>query len=521
MSTQIALRLSLPETAQALFMRHPLLRRAVGRHGEALVGIYYDTRRLALHKRGISLRLRKDGAGWLQTVKCDSESQGGLTARREWETPYLNRFDFSAIDDEAVRRFLEKPKVARGLTALFETSFRRIAWQLQPAHNVSLLVMLDRGWIASNGRRAPISEVEIELLKGSPARLYDIAFDLAARVPLTPELVSKAERGYRLAHDVRAAPTRATPVAIAAADRPLAAFRAIALNCLAQLHCNHGGALLGADAEYVHQMRVATRRLRAAMRMFEPVLPEDFVEALVPPLRELMSVLGRTRDLDVLLTEIIGPVSAALGDDPRISTLAGILTDKRFASHGDTGRFLARPDYGRLILLAASLLNGKALAEPAPPVVEQPATEPVAAETLIEFAQRRLRKLQRRTHHLAALARIDDPTSLHALRIAIKRLRYAIEFFGPLMPKRSFGAAARRLAALQDKLGQLNDLANAGTVLMACAGNDPNLREAVALIGGWYGPRHAELLAAVPAQLEVVRELRLPRIHQTRPPSSD
>jgi inorganic triphosphatase YgiF len=516
MPIQIALKLGLPEAAQALFMRHPLLRRAVGRHGESLVGIYYDTRRLALHKRGISLRLRKHGAGWLQTVKCDNESQGGQTERREWEAPYLNRFDFSVVDDEAVRRFLEKPKVARGLTAVFETSFRRIVWQLEPAHNVSLLVMLDRGWIASNGRRAPISEVEIELLKGSPVRLYEVAFDLAARVPLTPELVSKADRGYRLAHDDRATPTRATPVTIAGTDRPLAAFRAIALNCLAHLHRNHGGALLGTDAEYVHQMRVATRRLRAAMRMFAPVLPEDFVESLVPPLRELMSVLGRTRDLDVLLTEIIGPVSAALGDDPRISALAGILTDKRFASHGDTGRFLARPDYGKLILLAASLLNGKLLAEPAPP-----STEPEAAETLIEFAERRLRKLQRRTHHLAALARIDDPTSLHALRIAIKRLRYAIEFFGPLMPKRSFGAAARRLAALQDKLGQLNDLANAGTVLMACAGNDPNLREAVALIGGWYGPRHAELLAAVPAQLEVVRELRLPRIHRPEGRPSD
>lgn len=505
MATQIALKLGLPEAAQALFMRHPLLRRAASRHSEALVSIYYDTRRLSLHKAGITLRLRKHGGGWLQTVKHNVESQGGLTTRPEWEAPYLNHFDFSEIDDEAVRRVLEKPRVAQGLTALFETSFRRITWQLRPAPGTTVLVMLDRGWIASNGRRAPISEVEIELVSGSPEQLYAVAFDLAARIPLTPDLVSKAERGYRLAQGTRPAPVRASAAPIAADAHPLIAFRAIALNCLAHLHHNHVGALLGDDPEYVHQMRVATRRLRAAMRMFAPVLPADFAEHLVPSLRELMTSLGRTRDLDVLLSEIVGPVSAALADDPRISALAGILTDRLYATRDETKAFLARPGYGKLMLLAASLLHGKDLAEPAP------LTDPRCA-TLLDFAQRRLRKLQWRTHHLAGLARIDDPPSLHALRIAIKRLRYALEFFGPLLPKRSFATAAKQLATLQDKLGQLNDLANAGAVLMACAGADPNLREAVALIGGWHGPRHAALLGAVPAQLDTVRKLRLPKL---------
>ncbi|MDP2795309.1 MAG: CYTH and CHAD domain-containing protein [Sulfurisoma sp.] len=505
MSTQIALKLGLPESAQALFLRHPLLRRAASRHVESLVSIYYDTRRLDLHRQAITLRLRKHGGGWLQTVKHNVDSEAGLTTRPEWDAPYLNHFDFSAIDAEAVRRLLEKPKVTQGLTALFETSFRRITWRLQPAPGTTVLVMLDRGWIASNGRRAPISEVELELVSGSKAQLYEVASDLAARVPLTPELVSKAERGYRLAAGTRPLPVRATAAPIAADAHPLIAFRAIALNCLAHLHHNHAGALLGDDPEYVHQMRVATRRLRAAMRMFAPVLPADFAEQLVPPLRDLMAALGRTRDLDVLLSEIVGPVSAALADDPRISALAGILTDRLYATRGETEAFLARPGYGKLMLLAASLLHGEELAEPAPLADERCAT-------LHEFAQRRLRKLQERTHHLAELARTDDPPSLHALRIAIKRLRYALEFFGPLLPKRSFAAAAKRLATLQDKLGQLNDLANAGAVLMVCAGTDPNLREAVALIGGWHGPRHAALLGAVPEQLDIVRKLRLPKL---------
>jgi adenylate cyclase len=511
MATPIALKLGLPEAAQALLMRHPLLRRAASRRGETLVSIFYDTRRLDLHRHGLTLRLRKHGSGWVQTIKRSGPVPDGREIQPEWESSYASGFDFTVVDDPAVRRLFEKPRVARGLTSLFETSVRRVVWELHPTPASTVRVTLDRGWIAANGRRAPISEIDITLVKGTPGQLYQVAFELAARVPLTPEPVSKPERGYRLAGDVRPAPARATDVAIADDDHPLSAFRAIALNCLAHLQQNHAGALLGADPEYIHQMRVATRRLRAAMRMFGPVLPADFAGQLVPPLRELMATLGRTRDLDVLLAEIVGPVNAALADDPRISSLAGILTDKLYATRAETIAFLARPDYGRLLLLASSLLNGRALTVLPVAAATDDGAAP-AIPTLLDFARRRLRKLQRRTHHLAELARTDDPHSLHALRIAIKRLRYALEFFGPLMPRRSFGAAAKQLAALQDKLGQLNDLANAGAVLMASAGADPNLREAVALIGGWHGPRHAALLGAVPEQLDIVRRLRLPKI---------
>lgn len=511
MAIQTALTLDLPESAQALFMRHPLLRRATSRHSESLLSIYYDTRRFTLRQQGIILRIRKDGNDWLQTVKHISAAAATPITRYEWEVPYPNRFDFSAVDDEAVRRVLEKPKVARGLTARFETSFRRTTWQLEPEHGTILMVILDRGWIAANGRRGAISDVEIKLVSGSKAQLYAVAFALAARIPLTPEFASKAARGYRLASNTRTAPLRASAVSLTATDHPLAAFRTIALNCLVHLQQNHSGAMLGADPEYVHQMRVATRRLFAAMRMFAPVLPTEFAAQLAPPLRALMATLGRARDLDVLLTEIVAPVQAALADDPRILALAGILADRLHATRHETSGFLARPDYGHLLLLAASLLHGKALAEPEAPAADQP------APTLLDFAQRRLRKLQGRTHLLAELARIDDPSSLHALRIAIKRLRYALEFFGPMLPKRSFATATKQLAKLQDKFGQLNDLANAGTLLMACAGTDPELREAVTLIGGWHGARHAALLDAMPEHLKAVRKLRLPKLTRNSP----
>ncbi len=70
----------------------------------------------------------------------------------------------------------------------------------------------------------------------------------------------------------------------------------------------------------------------------------------------------------------------------------------------------------------------------------------------------------------------------------------------------------KQLASMQDTLGQLNDLASAGTLLMDCAGEDPNLREAVTLIGGWHGPRYASLQAGIARELGHLAHLRLPRL---------
>jgi adenylate cyclase len=100
---------------------------------------------------------------------------------------------------------------------------------------------------------------------------------------------------------------------------------------------------------------------------------------------------------------------------------------------------------------------------------------------------------------------------LHALRIGIKRLRYALEFFAPLAAKKPMQRLLAHLTELQDALGQINDLANAGALLMDCADDDPRLREAVTLIGGWHGPRHQKLLAAVPRGLKRIGKLRLPK----------
>ncbi|MDP2794649.1 MAG: CHAD domain-containing protein [Sulfurisoma sp.] len=555
MADEIELKLALPESAHGLLLRQSALKEAVSRRTGQLINLYYDTPDLDLHRRGIALRLRQTHGAWLQTVKCAGSGGGGLTARPEWETPYGGRFDFSAVEDEDVRRWLERPKVLLRLTPIFETSFRRTTWRFEPEPGDvpappippswggdggsplrgsmsltrpalgrpgggELLLMFDRGWIASNGRREAISEVEIELAGAQTPRLFDLARRLAEKVPLAPALLSKAERGYRLYQGVPMAPVKAADIPLTAELPPLDAFRRIALACLDHLQHNHAGAITSDDPEYIHQMRVATRRLRAALRLFAPLLPPDFssditpaaqalassetpalfAASLLPPLRELMGLLGHARDLDVLQAEIVAPVIRALPGEPRLATLAGIITDRRYAARGSAVHALQSPHHGQLVLQAVGLLH--------------PIAGTTEGETLAGFASGRLKRLHRKVRRLAAAARPDDPAALHALRIGCKRLRYALEFFGPLAPGKAVRRAAVRLEGAQDILGQLNDLANAGRLLMDCAGSDTRLREAVTLIGGWHGPRHMQLLAGIPALLSGLHKLRLPRLGQ-------
>lgn len=507
MAEEIELKLALPEAAQRNFLRHPLLRQATHKQVYRLTNLYYDTPALDLRKRGIALRLRAQGKFWLQSVKCAGSRAGGLSARPEWETPYGGHFDFAAIDNEKVRAWLERPKVASRIAPIFETNFQRTAWTFELVRGTRIELALDRGWIAAGGQREAISEVEIELLEGNPAELFALAQALATRAPLVLAPLSKADRGYRLFQQIPATPFRAVPIALAASATPVDAFRGIALACLDHLQRNHAGAIGSEDPEYIHQMRVAVRRLRAALRLFAPLLPEGFAAQLLPALRELMGMLGAARDYDVLLAEIAEPVLHALPDEPRLAALVGVITERRFAIRRDALQRLAAPHYGEVVLQTLATLHG--LEGKVGSGGTAPET-PLEPPTLLDFATAQLRRLRKKTLALAAQADVDAPETLHALRIGIKRLRYALEFFAPLAGRKPMEKLLAHLTELQDALGQINDLANAGALLMDCADDDSRLREAVTLIGGWHGPRHQKLLAAVPRGLKRLGKLRLP-----------
>jgi adenylate cyclase len=486
MSEEIELKLALPESARRALLRHPLLAGAERLGTRKLVNVYFDTPDLALQRHAIALRTRKQGRRWLQTVKCAGTHSGGLAVRPEWEQPFSGRFDFAQVDDDKVRALLERQRMRAHLAPAFETVFSRTTWRLAPAPGTSVLLMLDRGLIEADGASEALSEVELELEQGDPAALFDLALALAASLPLQPAILSKAERGYRLRLGRPPGPVKAGPSPLRAGQTPLEAFRAIAGACIAQLQLNELGAERD-DPEFIHQMRVALRRLRSALRLFAPALPAGFIAAAVPQIRALAGALGRARDRDVLVLEVLAPARAAFPDDARIAALCAASEKERRTARGEARAALAAPAHARFLLTFSALLH---------------ALPPAAGDEPLEiFAARRLKKLHRKLRMLARQAEGLDIEPLHALRVGAKRLRYAVEFFAPLYRARDLRTAHAALVGLQDTLGALTDLASAGAPLMRCAGNDAALREAVALIGGWHGPRYEALRAELPGRI--------------------
>jgi CHAD domain-containing protein len=267
-----------------------------------------------------------------------------------------------------------------------------------------------------------------------------------------------AGNGALTAGPIAPPPRKAGPVNLAASMRPAQAFAVIAHGCVQQLAANAAGALAADGQEHVHQMRVALRRLRSALRLFGDWLPLDFRERTGAELKWLGALLGEVRDYDVLLSETLPgllretPQSRAGAAEKRI---AGAIAPRHDAAGARMRRALRSRRYRALLDdLAGTCLR-----------LQQAPTPGVGSgRTLRDFAAGKLKHAQRRLRLPSGeLARMP-PEQRHQIRIAAKRLRYAVDFFSSL-----FGAGAARYAArladLQDALGSLNDQSVAGRLV--------------------------------------------------------
>jgi adenylate cyclase len=197
MALEIELKLSFPSNALPELMQHSLIADAP-REGEPgmVENTYFDTPKFKLKARKIALRLRQQDGITVQTVKRASASNGGLSRRDEWEIPWPGWFDFSAVADPVATVLM---RMQDDLVPVFSTRFHRDTRRLQPRPGVCILAMIDTGLIEAGTQSVPIHELELELIEGSEEELFLVAATLRETLPLKPENVSKAQRGYRLA----------------------------------------------------------------------------------------------------------------------------------------------------------------------------------------------------------------------------------------------------------------------------------------------------------------------------------
>ncbi len=462
---------------------------------ETLRSIYYDTPDLRLRKRGVALRVRQIGNRFVQSVKGANSGGGSLQRRFEWEaTVPTMAVDLGVIDDTRARALLGAVAPDE-LVAVFET---RVSRQISratttaaptsdaaPTEPGAVEIAVDRGEIVSGDVRVPLAEVELELKNGRPEDVYRLALALVEAAPLTVALESKAARGYRLAdggapawYKARTLHLRRTTV-----DR---AIDQVFANCGAQWLGNQAAALDGTDPEGVHQMRVGVRRCRSALALFKKVIPAEQVAWLGSESRWLLGELGLARDLDVFLGDLLPLVEAARPGDKNLAALRRAATDAREDAYARVEATVFATRYTTFALQFGAWLETAGWRTGADDKTRKWLDRPVES-----LAHKLLTK-----RHAAALALGRDFDELaaddrHRVRIALKKLRYAAEFFRSLYRKKAASAFIQRVRGLQDDLGHMNDVAVAEKLVMAVVAeagprsDATRLRIAAGMVIGW------------------------------------
>jgi len=428
-----------------------------------LVSTYFDTADETLLRRGVALRVRRIGRKRVQAVKAAQRDTAGLFQRLEWERPVAgDRPDLDAIRAAGLGDLIEGVDDAEdgvsGLRPVCATDIKRTELRLADADWVVSLA-LDQGTVSAGGRKESLSEIELELERGTPGAVYTLAERLAGMAPMRLGRLSKAERALALARGVPPPqPVKAEEPPLSAGMPVSAAFQAIGRACLAQMAANEQALLERQDPEAVHQMRVSVRRLRSAMTTFRSVVDGPGLEAAKTDLRWLMSLLGPARDVDVFLADILDPVVACFPGDQGLAGLRALFEDRRAARYREALAGVGDARFTRLVLgLGRWIEAGDWLDDPDRAEARQAPLAGFARDIL----DRRRRTVWKAGRHFDRLSAPDR----HQLRIQIKKLRYNAAFFAELFE----GKAARRmlkdLGSLQDQLGALNDVAVAAALL--------------------------------------------------------
>jgi CHAD domain-containing protein len=334
------------------------------------------------------------------------------------------------------------------LLALFEVRTRRRAFLLKLEGLPPGEIALDETAIRPNdgGPPARLRRVEIEVPPAALPGLEPFVAELRDACALQPAGLSRFEAGL-LSSDLRPAPPERFSATEIDSEMPIGAVAlAVLRRQFAAMLAKEPGTRLGDDIEALHDMRVATRRLRAALSLFADVLPETALKAR-EDLGWVGQGLGAVRDLDVQIEQLDGWLDAAEPEDrDALASLRALLDEQRNTARAAMLEMLDSRRYEGFVSRFGRTLRARHLARSGS--AAQPAL--ALAPDLIETRFRSVRKAGNRIGP-------ETPASdYHRLRIRCKRLRYALEFLGDLYPGRTQPLISR-LVAVQDLLGKHQD----------------------------------------------------------------
>ena len=439
---------------------------------------YYDTSERTLWRNRLTLRVRQSGARFTQTVKTE---RGDDPLRRgEWEASVPSMTPDLAL---AMPFFPEKicaDLETHALEPVFTTDIRRHQ-RLVDMPSGTVEVAFDHGLLKAGARSEAVSEIELELKQGSASAIYELALRLAEHGPVKPSIRTKSARGFDLAADVPPSARKPRKLSLEPQIPLDDAFAAILRSCLHHLLQAMPAAEDGRDPEGIHQLRVSLRRLRSAFDLMRSAGSLSRLEALRAEASWLARHLSPARDWDIFKTGTLPIIAKNCPSVDGFDALEEVAETNRSAAYDTARGALADRRCARFVIELGGWIEARGWrSDVSPEGLGQ------LAEPAINFAGRLLSE-----RHLKALKRGRRFKSLsveerHRVRLAVKKLRYAVDFLLPMYGQRkSTRRYFDRLADLQEELGTYNDMAVTTSLLTGLKADTPDGGNAAAAIAGW------------------------------------
>jgi triphosphatase len=422
---------------------------------------YLDTHDWRLYRAGYALRIRRTADGTEATMKSLAGTTDGV-GRREISEPLGDgELEAPKAAPGPVGERLRALAGARGLHPLFEIRTRRRTFELRPDRTAEEPdvsageVALDDTEIRLADGREPAHLRRVEVEAGDSGEVEGIVEALRGSPGLRPATGSKFEAGLAAAGLIPDGPPEFDPTDMRGSQTAGEVAFAVLRRHFAVMLAREPGVRLGEVPEELHDMRVATRRLRSALKLYGDFLPKRAAR-YERDLRYVGDALGEVRDLDVQLGRLAVPA-----EDRGVCGIIAAIEGRRREARERMLEVLDSRRYERFARdFAGTLRRGHS---PSPP------------GSILDVAPDLVRRRHRKVRKAAArISAASPPEDFHDLRKKGRRLRYALESLGDV-----YGKPAQKMVVrfkeLQDDLGEHQDAAVAAELLeeMALAGDLP------------------------------------------------
>ncbi|MBI3243938.1 MAG: CHAD domain-containing protein [Chloroflexi bacterium] len=462
--------------------------------GDKCVTDYYlDTENRDILRGGYALRIRQgESENWKNTLKGLSGADGAIHQREEIEVETPAKAAPAEWPDGPAKDLALRLSGGQPLIELFVIQQDRIGREVKQGRRRVGLASLDTVEIEAGEHKATFHELEIELAQTGKLEDLQALGELLDPYKLEPQSLSKFERALALLDGLvesRPRKEKKKHPGVRASESIAEAGRKILRFHFERMLANEEGTRDGSDIEALHDMRVATRRQRAAFRIVASHFKRKAVRPFRDELQALAGRLGAVRDLDVLIeaaSEYASALNAA--EAKAFQPLLDDWSGKRNAAREALLKYLNsesyrafKDSYAGFLETAGAGVRATDSESPKPRLVSQV----LPTEIWNHYGQLQAYE------SILPWAPIQ---TLHALRIEGKRLRYLLEFFREALGP-NVDETITAMVALQDHLGELHDTDVAIHLLREFLVRNAQALplETMSAVGGYLKAREARL----------------------------